>query len=236
MNNDEILAVVPAAGIGLRMQADRPKQYLHLEGRAILELTLERLSSYSNIESIVLAIADHDPWWPDINLSIDCPLYVITGGQHRSDSVLNALLALGKMTTVNDPWIMVHDAARPCIRHQDIDQMLATLCKFQVGVVLGMPIRDTIKFVNTNDEIEKTVCRYNLWRASTPQIFKLRILTQSLQLAKQRKIIVTDDASAMELNGIHPKIVEGSQDNIKITVLKDLALADLYLRQQNKEI
>ncbi|NQY51428.1 MAG: 2-C-methyl-D-erythritol 4-phosphate cytidylyltransferase [Piscirickettsiaceae bacterium] len=236
VNNDKIWAVIPAAGIGSRMRADRPKQYLDLEGKTILELTLERLALHPNIDSIILAIAKHDPWWPDVNLGIDCPIYVITGGQRRSDSVLNALSALDKNITANDPWILVHDAARPCVRHQDIDNMLAKLCQYQVGVVLGIPVRDTIKLVNMNDEIKKTVCRYNLWRASTPQIFRLRALMRSLQSAKQRKIIVTDDASAMELNGIYPKMIEGAQDNIKITVLKDLELANLYLQQQRKGI
>jgi len=235
MNNDSFWAIVPAAGIGSRMQADRPKQYLDLDGKTVLEQTLGRLATHPHINGIVIAIAEHDPWWSDITLSCDCPVHVITGGEHRADSVLNALTELSTITQ-EDPWVLVHDAARPCLRHQDIDRMLKELCSHSVGGVLGIPVNDTVKRVNAEQEVEETVCRQGLWRASTPQMFHLKALTYALETAKQQQQTVTDDASAMELSGMQPKMVAGHPDNIKITVPQDLALASLYLQQQREEI
>ena len=234
MNNDSFWAIVPAAGIGSRMQADRPKQYLDLDGKTVLEQTLGRLATHPHINGIVIAIAEHDPWWSDITLSSDCPVHVVIGGEHRADSVLNALIELSAITQT-DPWVLVHDAARPCLRHQDIDRMLHELCSHSVGGVLGIPVNDTVKRVNAADEVEETVCRQGLWRASTPQMFRLKALTQALETAKQQQLTVTDDASAMELAGMQPKMVAGHPDNIKITVPQDLALASLYLQQQREE-
>ena len=234
MNNDTFWAIVPAAGIGSRMQADRPKQYLELDGKTVLEQTLERLATHPRIAGIVIAVAEHDTWWPDVSLNTKCPVLTVTGGEHRADSVLNALKQLSSVTQV-DPWVLVHDAARPCLRHQDIDSMLDELCHHQVGGVLGIPVNDTVKRVNADNEVEETVCRQGLWRASTPQMFRLQALTQALNMAKQQQKLVTDDASAMELAGMQPKMVAGHPDNIKITVPQDLALASLYLQQQREE-
>jgi 2-C-methyl-D-erythritol 4-phosphate cytidylyltransferase len=234
MTINEIWAVIPAAGIGSRMQSDRPKQYLELEGKMVIEQTLQRLSSHPKIDGIVVAIAKDDPWWPSIELDYLCPVHVVNGGEHRADSVLNGLEALLAFSH-NDPWVLVHDAARPCLRHQDIDQMLLQLSEHAVGGVLGIPVTDTVKRVNTDQEMIETVCRKGLWRASTPQMFRLKSLTQALKEAKQKQLQVTDDASAMELAGFHPKMVEGHSDNIKITVPQDLALARLFLQQQRGE-
>jgi len=234
VNNDSVWAVVPAAGIGSRMQADRPKQYLDLDGKTVLEQTLERLASHPQIDGIVIAIAEQDPWWAEISVNVDCPIHVVIGGEQRADSVLNALTKLTSLDD-NNPWVLVHDAARPCLRHQDIDSMLTDLSGHQVGGVLGIPVNDTVKRVNAKHEVEETVCRQGLWRASTPQMFRLQALTQALDMAKQQGMVVTDDASAMELAGFQPKMVAGHPDNIKITVPQDLALASLYLQQQREE-
>jgi 2-C-methyl-D-erythritol 4-phosphate cytidylyltransferase len=234
MINNAAWAIVPAAGIGSRMQADKPKQYLDLDGKTILEHTLQRLASHPQISGIVISIAEDDPWWPEIDTSSMSSLYVVDGGKERADSVLNALIKLAEITE-SDPWVLVHDAARPCIRHDDLDRMLTELSHDTVGGVLAIPVNDTVKRVGENNEISETVCRQGLWRAMTPQMFRLRRLSQALVHAKERGLNVTDDASAIELTGLKPKIVEGHSDNIKITIPQDLALARLFLQQQAGE-
>jgi len=233
VNNPEVWAVVPAAGIGSRMQADRPKQYLELDGKTVIENTLQRLASHSSIKGIVIAVAESDPWWSQCSQDYDCPIHIVSGGNERADSVLNALKQLTTLTN-DDPWVLVHDAARPCLRHEDIDTMLSTLSTHSVGGILGIPVNDTVKRANAEQEIIETVSRQGLWRASTPQMFHLQALTQALQTAKQQQLIVTDEASAMELAGFQPMMVEGHADNIKITLPQDLALASLYLQQQRE--
>ena len=231
MNSDMVWAVVPAAGIGSRMEADRPKQYLDLEGKTVLEHTLHRLISHPRIKGIIVAIAQNDPWWPQISVKGNDPIHVVVGGMERADSVFNALTELAELAD-DDPWVLVHDAARPCLRHQDIDRMLDKLSSHPVGGILGIPINDTVKRTNYEHEITETVEREGLWRASTPQMFRLQSLKQALHTAKKQQLKVTDEASAMELAGFQPLMVEGHSDNIKITVPQDLALASLFLQQQ----
>lgn len=230
---DKVWAVVPAAGIGSRMRSDKPKQYLLLNNKPVLQHTLERLASHPQIKGIVVALADNDPWWPDLNLELDCELLLAKGGSERADSVLSALHALA-MHTEDDPWVMVHDAARPCLRHEDIDGMLSTLMTHQVGGILGVPVTDTVKRADNQNTIVETVDRHGLWRAATPQMFHLKLLSKSLEVAAKQGLTVTDEASAMELAGWQPMMVEGHQDNIKITVPQDLALAALFMQQQIK--
>ena len=233
MNKPEAWAVVPAAGIGSRMRANRPKQYLDLDGKTVIEQTLQRLASHPNIKGIVVSVAENDSWWPECSQSYDCPIHIVSGGDERADSVLNALKQLTTLTN-DDPWVLVHDAARPCLRHSDIDTMLSTLSGHRTGGILGIPVTDTVKRTNDMQEITETVSRQGLWRASTPQMFHLQALTTALQSAKQQQLIVTDEASAMELAGFQPMMVEGHADNIKITLPQDLALASLYLQQQRE--
>lgn len=232
MTNNAAWAIVPAAGIGSRMQADRPKQYLELDGKTILERTLERLASHPRIDGIIVAIADDDPWWPTLKLDDDVTIHVVDGGEERSDSVLNALNKLRSITQ-DDPWVLVHDAARPCLRHDDIDAMLNQLASDDIGGILAIPVNDTVKRVDADNGITDTVCRKGLWRAMTPQMFHLEALFKALEHAKTQNLAVTDDASAMELAGYQPLIVEGHADNIKITLPQDLALARLFLQQQS---
>jgi len=217
------------------MLADRPKQYLPLDGKTVIEHTLHRLASHSRITGLIVAIAEHDPYWPTLTLPFNCPVHVVSGGKERADSVFNALQHLSSLCN-NDPWVLVHDAARPCLRHQDIDQMLMTLMSHKVGGILGIPVNDTVKRVNAQHEITDTVCRQGLWRASTPQMFRLQTLKKALDSAKQQQLTVTDEASAMALVGLKPIMVEGHSDNIKITVPHDLALASLFLQLQDREM
>ena len=233
-NTDNVWAVVPAAGIGSRMLADKPKQYLLLDNKPVLQHTLERLAVHPHIKGIVLALADDDPWWSELDFNPDCELLFAKGGKERADSVLNALHALA-VHTDDDPWVMVHDAARPCLRQQDIDRMLEMLLTHQVGGILGIPVNDTVKRADADNQILETVDRHGLWRAATPQMFRLGILKKALETASKQGLTVTDEASAIELAGWQPMMVEGHQDNIKITVPQDLALASLYMQQQAEQ-
>ena len=177
-------AVVPAAGIGERMQSDRPKQYLQLEDKLVIEHTLQRLASHPEIKGIVIAIAQEDEWWPTVSVVVSCPLYVVHGGEQRSHSVLNALDKLSTLAA-DDTWVLVHDAARPCLRQEDIDRLLSALSNHDVGGLLGLPVNDTVKRTSNDDVIMETIERRNLWRASTPQMFRLVILKSALQASRE---------------------------------------------------
>lgn len=231
---EQVWAIVPAAGSGSRMQADRPKQYLSLLDQPVIMHTLERLVSHSQITGVVVAVADNDPYWQQLPIPESWPLHLTTGGQQRADSVLNALNFLEKISH-NDPWVLVHDAARPCLRHSDIDRMLTELGDDPVGGILGVPVNETVKRVDAQNRIIETVNRDNLWRAATPQMFHLQALIKALEQTRLAQCKVTDEASAMEFTGYQPKMVEGHADNLKITLPEDLALAALYLQQQRGE-
>lgn len=213
------------------MQADRPKQYLLLDQQPVIFHTLQRLVSHPLIEGVVIALSANDPYWPTLDLPADWPIHTTVGGDQRAESVSNALQFL-KSLTDSDPWVLVHDAARPCIRHSDIDTLIHQLVEDPVGGILGVPLSETVKRVNDEQLIETTVDRAGLWRAATPQMFRLRALSQALQQASQANIQMTDEAGAMERLGLKPKMVAGHADNIKITLPQDLALAGLYLQQQ----
>ena len=232
MASDNLWAIVPAAGIGSRMQAKIPKQYLSLHGKTVIEHTLQRLISHSSIKGIIVAIAKHDTYWQTLSFE-NSAIYTVTGGSNRAESVLNALHKLATLVSDN-PWALVHDAVRPCLRHHDIDRMISHLNSHPVGGILGMPISDTIKRTNACCVITDTIERQGLWRAATPQMFHLQALTHALETAKQKNIVVTDEASAMAIMGLKAKMIAGYEDNIKITLPQDLALADLFLQHQEK--
>jgi 2-C-methyl-D-erythritol 4-phosphate cytidylyltransferase len=222
-------AVVPAAGVGKRMQADRPKQYLALSGKAVIEHTLSRLLQSGVFQKVVVAISEEDPYWPELEISRHADVITAPGGKERADSVLSALRALQGLATEQD-WVLVHDAARPCLCKQDIDALLETLQNHPVGGILALPCHDTLKQVEA-EHIAASVDRKTIWRALTPQMFRYGMLKAALQQAEGNPNI-TDEASALEIQGFKPKIVEGRPDNIKITRPEDLALAEFYMEQQ----
>ncbi len=229
-----VWAVVPAAGGGARMRADRPKQYLPLLGRPILLHTLERLGSYPPLRGVLVGIAPDDVYWPTLPGPIPKLLGTCPGGATRADTVLNGLRALAGHATPDD-WVLVHDAARPCVRHADINTLLAAIAGHANGGLLAVPVGDTVKRADHNGCVEETVSRAGLWRALTPQVFRLGALTLALENAQRAGVEITDEAAAMEYSGARPRLVRGHADNIKITVPEDLALAELYLREQERE-
>ncbi len=221
--------IIPAAGSGRRMGSDIPKQYLPLKGRRVIEWTLSRFLDHPAIAGVVVAISEGDQYWA--NLEFDhAKLVTVTGGAERSDSVLNALHKLCEIAE-DDDWVLVHDAARPCLTRGDLEQLITELGEHPVGGVLGRPMSDTVKKTNADDEVIDTPDRTQLWRAFTPQMFRLKPLIDALTAAAREGKTVTDDASAMELAGFRPRMVIGRADNIKITQPGDLQLAELYLQK-----
>lgn len=223
-------AVVPAAGVGKRMNADRPKQYLELADKAVIEHTLLRLLSADVFSAIAVAISKEDPYWPELEVSLHEKIITADGGKERSDSVLSALKSIRALAS-DDDWVLVHDAARPCITATDINLLINTLRDDDVGGILALSSHDTLKDVQ-GTLIRGTLDRSYIWRALTPQMFKYGSLKNALEIAEGNPAI-TDEASALELQGLQPKIVEGRPDNIKITRPEDLALAQFYMEHQN---
>ncbi len=224
-----IWAVVPAAGAGQRMGAPVPKQYLPLLGRPVIAHTLERLANHPRIDGVVVVLSADDEWWQDSGISTAKPPLRAVGGVERCDSVLNGLQQLAEIAAPGD-WVLVHDAARPCLRDEDIDRLIEAVTKAGDGGLLGIPVRDTMKRTDAFGQIVETVEREALWHALTPQMFILADLQRALGRAREQGITVTDEAQAMELSGVRPHMVKGHADNIKITRPEDLSLAEYYLR------
>ncbi|CAH6863574.1 2-C-methyl-D-erythritol 4-phosphate cytidylyltransferase [Vibrio chagasii] len=226
-----VIAVVPAAGVGSRMKADRPKQYLKINGKTILEHTVEKLLAHPQVSQIVVAISDDDPYYPELPLTQNPQVIRVAGGSERADSVLSALDYIEKQQLGD--WVMVHDAARPCVQLSDIDKLISTAMSHDVGAILASPVRDTMKR-GAQGQIEHTVERADLWHALTPQMFRAEPLWNVLSEALKQGVSITDEASAFEWKGFSPALVAGRSDNFKITQPEDLALAEFYL-SQNKE-
>jgi len=224
--------VIPAAGSGMRMGAAVPKQYLPLAGRTVIEHSMARLAALPGVAGLVVALAVDDPYWPTLKLQLGVPVQRITGGSERCHSVLAALTWLLGVAEAND-WVLVHDAARPCVRRADLQRLLDTLADDPIGGLLAIPARDTKKRADANGRILSTVDRTDLWKAQTPQMFRLGALHEALSRAIAAGVLVTDEASAMEYAGLMPRLVEGHSDNIKITRPEDLMLAEFYIAQQD---
>lgn len=222
-------AVVPAAGVGKRMQADRPKQYLPLAGKTVIEQTLSRLLQAEVFSAVAVAISKEDPYWPELACSRHEKIITAAGGQERANSVLSGLKSLEQQAMETD-WVLVHDAARPCLTSADIHLLIDTLKDEAVGGILALSSHDTLKKVK-QQKIISTIDRTTIWRALTPQMFRYGMLKQALEDTRGNPA-VTDEASAMEIQGLQAKIVEGRSDNIKITRPEDLALAEFYMEHQ----
>ncbi|WP_417501971.1 2-C-methyl-D-erythritol 4-phosphate cytidylyltransferase [Marinobacter sp.] len=230
MSDSKLWLIVPAAGIGQRMRAECPKQYLRINNRFILDITLSRLLDTGRFTGCMVPLNASDHWWPESDASNDNRIQTCSGGVERADSVLSALHAL-KEQVAPDDWVLVHDAARPCVHSADLANLVSTLMDHPVGGLLAAPVADTLKRADSGGlpEVAETVDRSQLWRALTPQMFRYSMLFSALETALQEKQPVTDESSAMEFSGNMPVLVEGRPDNIKITVPADLDLAGFIL-------
>jgi 2-C-methyl-D-erythritol 4-phosphate cytidylyltransferase len=213
------------------MGASTPKQYLDLAGRPIIDYSVRLFLDHPRISGVFVALEPEDSYWTQTAFAHHPGVRRVDGGAERCHSVLNVLELLVQEADAVD-WVLVHDAARPCLRRGDVDRLLEVLLDHPVGGLLGAPVRDTMKQVREGGTVCTTVSRDGLWHAFTPQMFRLGLLRRALRAALDKGNLVTDDAGAVELMGHEPMLVEGHADNIKITRSEDLPLAAFYLQQQ----
>ncbi|NIG62986.1 MAG: 2-C-methyl-D-erythritol 4-phosphate cytidylyltransferase [Serratia symbiotica] len=223
-----VTAVLPAAGIGRRMQADCPKQYLTIGHRSILEYAIDALLRHPRIQRVIVAISLEDQQFEQLTIAADPRVSFTIGGRQRAYSVLAGLQLAG-----DAQWVLVHDAARPCLHADDLARLLAITEHSKVGGILAAPVRDTMKRAERLGTISHTIERQDLWHALTPQLFPLALLKNCLQRALDDGVTITDEASALEYCGYHPLLVSGRLDNIKVTRPEDLTLATFYLTQSD---
>jgi 2-C-methyl-D-erythritol 4-phosphate cytidylyltransferase len=225
-------AVIPAAGEGARMGGDLPKQYLELAGRPLLYHAVRRVAGDPRIEQVFVVLAPGDQHYTRIDWGAFAgkiePLYC--GGETRAASVFNGLLAANDAIAASD-WVLVHDAARPCLGRSDLDRLIGELGEDATGGLLALPVADTLKRANREARVMQTESRENLWQAQTPQMFRYRLLVEALRASDPAAI--TDEASAVEKFGLRPKLVMGDARNLKVTYPQDLELAELILKSNN---
>ena len=224
-------AVIPAAGTGSRFGGGTPKQYLPLQGAPLIWHTLQALLADARIEQIVVVLAPDDTAWsaaclPTVGADRIC--IVREGGATRADSVINGINWLKKYIKVeNEDWVLVHDAARPCLAVEQLTRLIDTLIDDPVGGLLAIPVADTVKRADPETRVEATIDRRQLWQAQTPQMFRIGPLQAALSVDDLSTI--TDEASAIERSGQRPRLVSGSLTNLKVTYPEDLVLASMIL-------
>lgn len=228
------VAVVPAAGVGRRMGGTLPKQYLPLADSTVIECTLKVLLDCPLIEHVVVGVGSDDQLWHTLPLFSHASIETVIGGSERAQTVLNCLESLSSQYD-NNPWVLVHDAVRPCLQNSDIIRLWKALHDGENGGLLALPLLDTIKRVDNLDCVSATLDRNALWAAQTPQIFRLNRLLAALRAACDKGVVTTDESSAIEAFGLSPKLVTGSVENIKITRPEDLPLAEFYLNSRQQE-
>jgi 2-C-methyl-D-erythritol 4-phosphate cytidylyltransferase len=226
-------ALLPAAGSGSRMGVPTPKQYLEIAGRPLLYHALAAMARHPRIEQTFVVLAPGDArfpagGWRELGSKVT-PLYC--GGETRAASVFNGLLAARDAIGGSD-WVLVHDAARPCIGREELDRLFGELEADETGGLLAVPVADTLKRANRDARVAATEPRDNLWLAQTPQMFRYRVLLEALRAADPAG--VTDEARAVEALGLKPRLVMGDTRNLKVTYPEDLALAELILQSRQR--
>lgn len=232
--NLKLWAVIPAAGSGSRFSKSELKQYQVIQNKTVLEHTVLRLNSLP-LSGYVLAIGEQDNFAKTIAFEALEKAHFCLGGSERVNSVLNALNYLSQIASEED-WVLVHDAARPCVTQDSLIQLVNAAAASGQSAILAIPVRDTLKSVETGAEISKTVDRSKLWQAQTPQMAKLGVLKHAIEQALLAQVSITDEASALEHLSEPVQVVQGRSDNIKITYPDDLELAKLILASQQSAI
>lgn len=230
----KFIALIPAAGSGSRMGNELPKQYLSLNNRPMIYHAINTLCHSQLIARILVVLAPNDNEWSQYDWSEFSEKLIVLncGGITRAESVLNGLIAAKQKNLINaDDWILVHDAARPCLTSDQLEKLINELADDKVGGLLAVPVADTLKRSDAENRIAHTESRENLWQAQTPQMFRYDLLTKALH--NTTNISVTDDASAVEALGFHPKLVLSDAYNFKVTYPQDLALAELIIQKRN---
>lgn len=224
-------AVVPAAGRGTRFGGSVPKQYLLADGEPLLAHALQSLLAHPGVAGVMVAIAENDADWPGWTSFADKPVLTCVGGETRAASVLAGLQALPDSVRADD-FVLVHDAARPNLDAADLSRLLEVGRADPVGGILAAPVRDTLKRAGDDGGIDRTEPRERLWRALTPQMFRRHQLTRALLDAAAAGIDVTDEAMAMERQGVRPLLIEGAESNFKVTTPADLARFEFELSRR----
>lgn len=226
-----VWAIVPAAGRGARFGGERPKQYVEVAGAPLLAHALSALLSHPGVRGAVVVLAADDAHWPGWREFSGKPVLTCVGGESRADSVLAGLQALPREVRA-DEFVLVHDAARPNLRHDDLTALVERGRDDPVGAILAAPVRDTLKRAGDDGGIDRTEPRERLWRALTPQLFRRLQLGRALEAAREAGVAVTDEAMAMERQGMRPLLVEGDEDNFKVTTPSDLARFEFILSRR----
>jgi len=230
-----IWALIPAAGTGSRMAADRPKQYLDLAGFPVITHTLRAIDAYRPLRGILVGILESDQYWPEVETGLDgftSELITFKGGAERADTVLLGLQEIARRGGEDD-WVLVHDAVRPLVSATDIDRLVSEVANHEDGGLLALPVADTLKS-EQQGRASGTVDRSHLWRAMTPQFFPVTRLMQVLAQCREQGMLVTDESSAIEHTGGRPRLVTGSADNIKLTYPTDMEMAASLILSRSK--
>jgi len=231
-------AIIPAAGVSQRMGLGVPKQYLPLKGATVIESSLNCFLSHPKIVGVVVALHADDQHWNNLSITINAKIHTVIGGQSRAESVHNAIQYLDNTPAEEHDFVLVHDAARPCLRYTDLDLLIDKLEADEVGGILAAPVNDTLKLIKEDAGesvyVSETLDRSRVWRALTPQMFRLNTLKKALSHCSKNSIQVTDEASAIEALGLPVKLIKGQTDNIKITHAEDLDLAAAIAKNINQ--
>ena len=231
-NGEKLWAVVPAAGQGRRVGGAVPKQYLEIAGMPVLVHSLNRLAAVQQIDAIFVGISETDRHWHKLSPPPGMQVACYTGGQSRAETVWLGLQALQRCASADD-WVLVHDAARPCVQVEDIDTLISAVVPSLEGGLLAVPVTDTIKVANQDSTAKQTMDRRMLWRAQTPQLFRFSVLYTALQAVVHNLESISDESAAVEKLGLKPLIVQSDERNIKITNSKDLQLAEFFLGKKS---
>ena len=220
-------AIVPAAGSGSRFGSEVPKQYLELAGKPLIYHTIKALCRCPRIERVWVILSPDDGWWQAYDWTPLGPKLgaLFCGGASRGQSVINGLAAISS-AVADDDWVLVHDAARPCLSPPMLDSLFDQLADDPVGGILAVPVADTLKRADGQQRVAATEPRDGLWQAQTPQMFRYRLLREALA----GKVALTDEAGAVEAAGFKPRLVRADASNLKVTFSADLRLAELILQ------
>jgi len=234
VNAARIDALIPAAGHSVRFGGTTLKQYAHLMGQPVIAHSIEAIRRHPAVASVTVALAPDDGIYEELVGPTFPDVHTVTGGDCRARTVLNGLMSILQRDSASE-WVLVHDAARPCLPIAALRRLLTVGLATAHGAILAVPVSDTLKRADQDGRIECTVDRNFFWAAQTPQLFRTRELVANLEDALTAGELPTDDAAAMERAGVHPLLVEGPRSNIKITGPEDLALAEFILQRQSMD-
>ena len=222
--------VIPAGGMGSRMASEVPKQYLEINRITIIEHTINVFLDNQDIHQIIVCLPENDERFSAIPVSGNSKVATTRGGDSRAQSVLNGLTSIDADTS---DWVLVHDAARPCLTSDLLASLINQLRCDDIGGLLAVPAKDTLKLSNQDQSVDSTIDRSTIWQAQTPQMFRYGILKNALGNALEQGLDITDESSSLEHAGYKPKLIEGDSRNLKVTTPDDLVLAKFLLDQLN---